>query len=221
MATLEEKRRMVRRLFGTTGRGFAETLGFRVTSSPSSLFQLLCLSILLHRVRDYGSAARAARALRDHGWDSAARMAASSTEERSRVLQENGGDRRAQELAATLGDLAKTVVQRYAGDLRRLRTQARQDAGRERKLLRDLPGVDEAVADLFFREAQAVWREIAPFADRRALGAASKLGLGRSAAELSEITGGVESEKIAWLVGALVRVDLDKRYDEVREYARR
>lgn len=210
---------MVRKLLGRTGRGLAETLGFTVTNSPGNLFQLLCLSVLLRTVGDYRAAAQAARAMRGRGWDSAARMAGSSYDERLRVLRDNGAGRKAPDLAATFGDLAQAIVNRFGGDLRRLRTQAKQDRDRERKLLRELPGVDDAVVDLFFREAQGPWREIAPFADKRALSAARKLGLGRSAEDLSAISGGVESEKIAWLTGALARVDMDKRYDEFRELA--
>lgn len=220
MESMEERRRLVRRLIGRTGRGLAETLGFNVSNNPSNLFQLLCLAVMLRNVEDYRLAAQGLRALRDRGLDSAARMARSSYEERWRVLQENGLGRRSGGLAAALGDLAPVVLHRYGGDLRRLRTTAKQDGQRERELLRELPGVDDGVVDLYFREVQAPWREIAPFADRRALRAARTLDLGRSAEELADITGGVESEKLAWLVGALARVDMDNTYDEVRPLAR-
>jgi hypothetical protein len=68
---------------------------------------------------------------------------------------------------------------------------------------------------LFLREAQALWREVAPVADRRALAAARRLGLGGSAADLADLAGGGESERLAWLVGALARVDLEQRYAEL------
>jgi hypothetical protein len=122
-------------------------------------------------------------------------------------------------VATMLGDLAQTVVDHYRGDLRRLRTEARRQARRERELLQELPGVHSRAVDLFFREVQTLWPEIAPFADRRALRAARKLGLGRSASELAALVGGGESERLSWLVGALARVDLDDSYDEVREPA--
>lgn len=216
---IERKRRMARTLLGANRRGFAETLGLRVSNSPANLFQLLCLSILLRDLSDYRVAAQAAGALRG-AWDSAARMARSSQDERVRVLRENGAGRKAQALAAMFGDLARAVAQRYGGDLRRLRTQAGQDRAKERRLLIALPGVDDRAVDLFFREVQSPWREVAPFADQRALGAARKLGLARSAEELADVIHGVRSEKIAWLVGALVRTDLENTYDQIREPAR-
>ena len=74
--------------------------------------------------------------------------------------------------------------------------------------------MDDQVVELFLREAQALWREVAPVADRRALAAARRLGLGRSADDLAGLASG-ESEQLAWLVGALARVDLEHRYAEV------
>jgi hypothetical protein len=52
-------------------------------------------------------------------------------------------------------------------------------------------------------------------ADRRALAAARRLGLGRTARDLAGLTGSGESEQLSWLVGALARVDLERRYAEV------
>ncbi|MGB2569983.1 hypothetical protein ACPFP2_16240 [Micromonospora citrea] len=214
IAGTEDRKRLVRRLAGG-GRGFAEQYGFRVTNNPSSLFQLLCLAVLLARRGDFRRALDAAHALPDNGWDSAARLARSLHADRVRVLREAGRRGDVDALADLLGDLARTVVERYRGDLRRLRATAGRDPARERALLTALPGVDDQVADLFLRETQALWREVAPVADRRALVAARRLGLGRSAHDLAELAGSGESERLAWLVGALARVDLEQRYAEV------
>lgn len=211
--SVEDKLRFVRRLAGS-GRGFADQLGFRVTNNPAALFQLLCLSVLLGRSRDPRRAARAAGALRDRGWDSAARMTRSPHGTRADVLRASGR-RDADELAAVFGDLATVVTERYGGDLRRLRAMVGYAANRERDALKRLPGVDDLVVDLFFREVQALWREVPPSADRRALAAARKLGLGRSAQDLAALAGSRESEKLAWLVGALAMVDVDDRYHQI------
>ncbi|MFF5181386.1 hypothetical protein ACFY2Q_25440 [Micromonospora sp. NPDC000316] len=209
---LEDRKRFARRLVGS-GRGFAERYGFRVTNNPASLFQVLYLAVLLARRGDFRRAVDGARALRDEGWDSAARLARSLDADRVRVLRESGQRGDVDALADVLGDLARTVVDRYRGDLRRLRASAHHDPIRERRLLAELPGVDAQVVDLFLREAQALWREVAPVADRRALAAARRLGLGRSADDLAGLASG-ESERLAWLVGALARVDLEHRYAE-------
>jgi len=47
------------------------------------------------------------------------------------------------------------------------------------------------------------------------LAAARRLGLGRSADDLAGLAGSGRSERLAWLVGALARVDLEQRYPEV------
>ncbi|MCX4390324.1 hypothetical protein OG777_25865 [Micromonospora peucetia] len=209
----EDRKRLVRRL--ASGRGFAEQYGFRVVNNPSSLFQVLCLAVLLARRGDFRRALDSAHALPAAGWDSAARLARSLHADRVRVLRDSGQRGDVDALADTLGDLARAVVERYRGDLRRLRAVAHHDPARERELLTELPGVDGAVVDLFLREAQALWREVAPVADRRALVAARRLGLGRSADDLAELAGSGESERLAWLVGALARVDLEQRYAEL------
>ncbi|RQW94763.1 hypothetical protein [Micromonospora globispora] len=211
--SIEDKKRLVRRLAGE--RGFAEQYGFRVINNPSQLFQVLYLSVLLARRGDFRRAIDTATALRDGGWDSAARMARSLHEDRVRVLRAAGQRGDIDALADVLGDLAQAIVDGYRGDLRRLRTKAQQDPARERQLLTALPGVDDQVVELFLREVQAVWREVAPVADRRALAAARRLGLGRSANDLAGLAGSGESERLAWLVGALARVDLEKRYAEL------
>ncbi|SCL27980.1 hypothetical protein GA0070624_3607 [Micromonospora rhizosphaerae] len=214
ISSIEDKKRLVRRL-ARDSRGFAEQYGFRVTNNPSQLFQVLYLSVLLARRGDFRRAVNTASALRDHGWDSAARMARSLHEDRVRVLREAGQRGDVNALADVLGDLARTVLERYRGDLRRLRSAAHQDPAQERKLLTELPGVDGEVLDFFLRDVQAVWREVAPVADRRALIAARRLGLGRSVDDLVGLAGRDESERLAWLVGALARVDLEKRYAEL------
>ena len=222
----EEGRRLTRRLLARVGRGYAEALGFPVTNNPSSLFRLLLLCVLTSRERGYRRAVAIAEALVRQGWDSAARLADSGYDERVAVIRSAGGGRandrandRAERWSATLGDLATAVVRRYGGDLRRLRGEARRDQAAQRRLLCGLPGVTDAAVDLFFRDVQVIWPEAGPFADRRSLRAAARLGLGGSVAELDALTAG-RSEKLAWLAGALARIDLEGRYDEIRALPR-
>lgn len=215
----EAKRRLVRAVRSRMGRGLAEACGLSVTSNPARLFQVLCLSALLAGDRDLQRTVRIAQGLRDRGWDSAARMARARGDERASLIRA-AGRRDPDGTAATLGGLAQAIVDRYGGDLRRLRGEARRDPGRERQLLTALPGVDDRVVDLFFQEVQVLWPEVAPFVGRRALTAARRLDLGRSVADLSALAGSRESEKLAWLAGALARVDLEDRYDEIRASVR-
>jgi hypothetical protein len=215
----DEGRRLARRLLARVGRGYAEACGFSVTSNPSSLFRLLLLCVLTSGQRDYRRAVTIAEALVRQGWDSPARLAGTGYDERVTVIRSAGAGRGAERWSTTLGDLATAVAGQYGGDLRRLRGEARRDPATQRRLLCRLPGVTGAAVDLFFRDVQVIWPETGPFADRRSLRAAARLGLGGSVADLQALAGG-GSEKLAWLAGALARVDLDGRYDEVRPLAR-
>jgi hypothetical protein len=192
-----------------------------VTNNPSSLFALVYLSMLTAGRRPARIAAGIADALRWQ-WDSAARMAAAEPEQIAAVLRRAGAGSTAggtaTRLAGTLHALASEVVAEYHGDLRRLRQQAGRDAATVRRMLTRLPGVDDRTVDLFFREVQMVWPEVGPFADRRTLAAAARLGLGGRLADLAELTGD-ESEKLAWLAGALTKVDEENRYAEAKALA--
>jgi hypothetical protein len=74
-----------------------------------------------------------------------------------------------------------------------------------------------AGVDISFREAQATWTDLAPFADRRALQSAERLGLGSDAKSLSRL---VTTAELPVLVSALVRANLAKTHDEILETAR-
>lgn len=207
--TIEERRRLARRLTAR-GRGFAQEYGITVTNNPASLFQVLCLAVLLRRPGDFHRAVETVQALDARGWQTPNQLARSLHADRVNMLRDCGWRGDVDALASVLGDLARTVTEEYRGDLRRLRAPARYDAARERRALTRLPGVDEQVVELFLREAQALWPEAAPVVDRRTLTVARRLGLGGSAAELAEVVRD-KPERLAWLVGALARMDLERR----------
>ncbi len=74
-----------------------------------------------------------------------------------------------------LGDTAQFLLEKYDGDLRKLRAEAGRDPKIERKLLKECKGIGDTGVDIFFREAQSAWGELRPFADKKALKAAGKL----------------------------------------------
>lgn len=216
---LELKKRVIRALVMRPGKSFTEECDLAVTNSGSALFQLLCLAMLLSRRNDYRPAVAGVRHLREQGWTSARQMAGATDGERAEVLRRSGYVRDSAELARAFGELAREVLARYRGDLRRLRSEAKRNPRRERQLLRRLPGMDDEATDIFLREVQPLWPEVAPYADKRALLAARKLGLGRTAEDLAHIAGGGGPSRLAWVAGALARVEVDRRYDEIRELA--
>lgn len=212
------ERDVVRALLEQHGRTFAREIGIPVEKgTPSPLFRLLCASLLFSTRIGAGIAVRAAKALARAGWTTPEKMADASWEERARTLNESGYARYDERTSTMLGDTSRMLLERYGGDLRRLREEAGRNPRKERELLKEFKGIGDVGADIFFREAQAAWEELHPFADGRALREAAKLGLPEDAGALSRLVG---REDYPRLVAALVRVGLEGDHDEVLEAAR-
>jgi endonuclease III len=199
------------------GRTYAEELGIDLgRQTPSNLFRLLVASILFSARIGANQAVKAARALGDAGWTTAEKLAAASWEERVRVLNRSGYARYDERTASMLGDGCQLLLDRYRGDLRRLREEAGRDPRQERRLLKEIKGMGDVGVDIFFREAQAAWEELYPFVDRRAARTAGQVGLPTGAQALAA---GRDPRTFARLVAALVRSGLAKDHDEVLEKA--
>ncbi|MEX0759869.1 MAG: hypothetical protein WD100_09840 [Tistlia sp.] len=188
-------------------RSHAEELKIQVArNTPAPLYQWLLASLLFSARIGAAQAQAAAAALFEQGWRTPERMAATSWEQRVRVLNRAGYARYDESTARYIGDTTGLLRERYGGDLRRLREAAERDPRRERDLLKAFKGIGEVGADVFFREVQVAWDELYPFADRRALEAAGKLGLEANAEALARLAGG--RRDLPRLLAALVRLDL-------------
>jgi hypothetical protein len=213
------RKAIVEALLDRHGRTSAQELRIDVArGTPSPLFKLLVLSILLSARISHRIAVDAARALFDEGWTTPRKMADAGWR-RTTVLNRSGYARYDERTSRMLGESCDLLPDRWGGDLRRLRGEAGRDPGRERSLLKEFSGLGDAGVDIFFREAQAAWDELRPFADRRALSAASDLGLGDDPRALARLADG-DGAGLARLTAALVRTGLERDADEVREAAR-
>ena len=207
------KDRIVDTLLERRGRTYAAELGVDLErDTPSALYRWLCAATLLSARIGADIAVHAARALADQGWTSAQKMADATWEQRTRTLNQAGYARYDESTSRMLGDTAEMLLEKYRGDLRRLRDAAGRDPGRERALLKECKGIGEVGADIFCREVQVAWDELYPFADRRALDAAGRLGLEEDAAKLARR---VSRKDYPRLLAALMRTALNKDYDEV------
>ncbi|WNM31642.1 endonuclease [Streptomyces sp. Li-HN-5-11] len=209
--TRDRDARILRELVEAHGETFAEEAGITVSDTPQPLYRLLVLAVLLSaRIR--GSVAVAtARALSTAGLRDPRRMAASAWQDRVDALG-RGGYRRYDERTATqLGDGARLVTERWGGDLRRLRREADGDIPRLRELLQEVPGLGPAGADIFLREVQHVWPEVAPYLDAKALSGAERLGLPTDPDRLVALAGDTGP---AVLAAALVRAAVDRKVAE-------
>ncbi len=196
------QRETVRRLLDEHGRTFAGEAGITMRSTPSPLYRLLVLATLLSTRISADIAVAAARELSRSGWRTAERMAGSSWQERVDALGRAHYRRYDERTSEQLGRGAELVLERYRGDLRRLRAEADGRTGRVRSLLTEFPGIGPTGAAIFCREAQAVWPELRPFLDERALRRAGELGLPGEPEQLARL---VDGDDVARLAAALLR----------------
>ncbi len=210
----DRKQEIVSRLLECCGRTYAEELNIDVErDTPSEWFKLLVFALIASTRISKNLSIRAARELFREGWTTAQRMADATWQQRVDVLDRAGYVRYDESTSRYLDQTAHLLLERYKGDLRRLREAAERQPDRERELLKEFKGVGDVGCDIFFRDAQAVWDELRPFADRRALNAAEQLGLGSSASDLAKL---VSAKDFVRLIGALARCDLEHRYEEIR-----
>jgi hypothetical protein len=209
------KQQTVEVLLERHGQTLADDLSIDVAKgTPSPLFRLLIASILASARIGHRIAVDAARALTDHGWTTAQKMADATWAQRVRVLNRAGYARYDERTSRMLGDTCALLLERYRGDLRRLREAAERHPDRERALLKEFKGIGDVGVDIFFREVQVAWQELHPFADRRALDTAKQLGLGADPEALARLTGG-DPRRFARLAAALVRAALEDDLDDL------
>jgi len=213
-----DKSRIVHLLFAKYGQNFSEELGIDLSHpGPSALFRWFCATLLSSTRISSGLAMRGAKALTHKGWTTPQKMVEATWEERTRTLNEAGYARYDESTSTKLETDSKLMLEKYHGDLRRLREAAERDPARERELLEEFKGIGDVGADIFFREIQLAWDELFPFADRKALSVAETLGLGSTAQALAELT---PRDRFPTLLSALVRCGLAKEEEALLEEAR-
>ncbi len=174
-------------LLDAHGQTFAAELGLRVErNAPMPLFGLLVASMLLASRIQHRLAVQAALQLRSAGLTTARKLAEADPSEVWSAL-DRGDYLRKERTTAMLGDLARECVERYEGDLRRLRAEADGDVGELDTRLRGFKGIGPTGAEIFLREVQVAWPEVAPYYGSRGLEAARALGLPSDPPKLAEL----------------------------------
>lgn len=199
----------VARVLRRGGPTYAADAGIRLADTPAPLYRLLVLSVLLSTPINAGMAVAATRELVRGGMGTARRMRDASWQDRVDALGRAHYRRYDETTATALGDGAQLALDSYGGDLRRLRREAAGDPARIRELVARFPRLGPVGADIFAREAQAVWPELRPALDGKALDGARRAGLPTDPRRLAAL---VDADELAGLAAALVRVALD---DEV------
>ena len=201
---------MTKVLLDRYGRTYAEQAGIRLADKPAPLYQLQVLSLLMSARIRAEVAVSAACELFGAGCTTPRKMVAASWQDRVDALG-RGSYRRYDERTATqLGAGAQVLLDRYGGDLRTMRG----DGFPER--LREIPGIGPVGAEIFAREAQGIWPELAPALSGKVLDGAARLHLPKD--RLAEL---VDRQDLPRFAAALTRVALDKKAsNEVLEAAR-
>ncbi|NGO72638.1 hypothetical protein [Streptomyces boncukensis] len=199
----ERNTAVARALLERHGQTYAAQAGITLRDTPSPLYRLLVLALLLSARIRADVAVATSRALSGGGLRDARRMAAASWQERVDLLGEGGYRRYDERTATQLGEGAELLLREYGGDLRRLRERA--GSGGVERALREVPGIGPVGAAIFLREAQEVWPRLRPYLDAKALQGAGRLGLPESPAQLARL---VREDELARLAAALVRAAL-------------
>jgi hypothetical protein len=205
-------------LLARYGQTFSEELGLDVQSNnPSALFCLLIAALLFSARIGHTIALESAGVLFRRGWTTPRTMAATTWNQRVKALDEGGYARYDERTSTMLGETAQMVIDLYRGDLRNLREEAEADPATERKLLKQFKGIGDVGVNIFFREAQVAWPELFPFADEKVFASAKRLGLPVEVNALRQLVPG--RRDFARLVAALMRVQLERKHDEIRSEA--
>lgn len=194
----------VRELLDEHGTTYAEQAHITLKDKPSALYRLLVLAILLAKPIDAKLAVNAAIELSRAGYRTPEHMRDADWQARVDALGRAHYRRYDEGTATRLGEGAQLLLDRYRGDLRRLRDAA-EDTDGVLARLQEFPGVGKTCAAIFAREAQGVWPDLAPFFDAKALQGAEKAGLPASPDKLGEL---VDPADLPRLAAALVRVEL-------------
>ena len=187
------------------GQTFAEQAGIRLADKPSPMYRLLVLAVLLSARISASVAVNASKELSAAGFRTPRRMADATWQQRVDALGRAHYRRYDERTSTMLGDGAQLLLDRYGGDLRRMHEQAETVSGMERRL-QELPGIGPTGAAIFCREAQGVWTDLAPYADKRVIDGARRLRLPSSPAGLAEL---VSATDLPRLTAACVRASLN------------
>lgn len=205
MSAPDDLRHRVGDLLKEHGQTFADEAGVRLRDTPGPLYQLLVVCVVSSiRIRA-NIAIAAARELFAAGYRSPAHMLHATWQQRVDALGRAHYKRYDESTATALGDGAQLILDRWHGDLRKLRAEAGHDPRRIRELLQEVPRIGPVGAEIFCREAQGLWPELRPTFDKRATRGAAKAGLPTDPHELAAL---VSEQDLPRLAAALVRATL-------------
>jgi len=197
----------VDRLLDQYGETYAHQAGIRLADRPQPLYQLLVLTKLLSTRISAAVAVAGARELFRVGLTSPKAMLAADEHTKWHALAAGHYVRYGGPAIRQLADGAQIVLDRWGGDLRRMHNAADGDRAALRASLTEFPGIGPTGADIYLREAQAVWPDVRPYLDARVTAAAKAVRLPSSPARLAGL---VPPDRLPELAAAVLRGSRDK-----------
>lgn len=188
------------------GTTYAEQAHIRLRNKPMPLFQLLALCMLASKPIDADIATRAAREVFKTGLRTPKAVREADRPTMIAAFSRAHYARYDESSATRLADIAETLLEVYADDLRGLAAQSQRDVAVAKQRLKRFKGIGDTGADIFLREIQDHWTWVRPYFDERTLTAACGLGLPARADELRDLA----PRSNAKLAAALARVSLDE-----------
>lgn len=186
--------------YGTT---YAEQAQIALEDEPAPLFQLLMLCMMQAKPIAADTAVQALLGLSKEGLTTVEKVRDASRRQFISVFKRAGYSRYDESTTTYLQKAAAYIINEFDGDLRQLR-----NTGNVAKALEKIGGIGPACSSMFIREVQAVWPELSPHFDTKALVGAEKWGLPVDPEELAQL---VSIEQVPRFAAALVRVALDKK----------
>ena len=193
-------------LLEEAGQTYADQAGITLRDTPAPLYRLLVLAVLLSTRIKADIAVDAAHELVAAGMGTPEKMRDATWRQWVDALGRAHYKRYDESTATALGEGAELVLDRWQGDLRRLRDEAGRDPRAIRELLQEVPRLGPTGADIFCREVQGIWTELQPALDGKARQGAEKLGLPTDPDELARL---VRKPDLPRLAAALTRAALD------------
>jgi len=209
-----EPKDVVRRLLNAAGTTYAAEAGVRISDKPMPLFQLLVLCMLASKPIDATIAMRAGHELFSDGLRTPKAVLDSDRRTMIDAFGRAHYVRYDESSATRLTEIAQLALDEYSGDLREIARRSGGDIDAAKRMLKKFKGIGDTGADIYLREVQDVWPWVRPYFDKRAIRAATALGLPSDPTKL----GALAPRANARLAAALVRASLD---DNVRQQVER
>ena len=176
---------------------------------PETLLALILNAMLSSARISHELAAKSVACCIKAGYHKLDVLKKSTWQERTEVLTEGRYTRYREKTATAFGELAEFIESKYGGDLNDLISTASKDPIEIRAAIKDIKGLGDVGADIFFDTAQGVVPSLAPFLDPRSKKTAEAIGIDSDVNKLWKQVG-EDPVEMCKLASALTTVRLEK-----------